>query len=173
VTPSVDAISLSYDPASAVRPAAEPLADSGWPIGTVNLEATYHTKSAALRDYFVPRWTTADLPGLFPKTVLFEDHIVTKTWLGDASAYGIDRHTGAVLWRTPFETWGGLTISGDGTTFSTDIGTDVMVAMDSRNGRLRWTYDFQGGHGNSHVAPVRRHGPHAPAAAARLRRRRL
>ena len=164
ITPSLINLTLSW----VVRRgdlSASPLANTAWPTTDVDSRGTRHTPFYSDTIYPAIRWVkdlgidhsaqitrgTGEL--IFVKT---GGGIISWPNVTKGKLLAVDRNTGETVWGrnisgTAFTTTE-HTLSESGTLYISDIFNDILLAYDTSDGGLKWTYQFNHGHSNSEVA---------------------
>ncbi|MDD5016208.1 MAG: PQQ-binding-like beta-propeller repeat protein, partial [Atribacterota bacterium] len=135
------------------------LADTAWPIDCGDTKRSCKTESTL--NYPVVKWVR-DLGVTYGGSITrgFNEEIFIKTQ-GGTITQNPANHTKAIFDRLNRQTgqsvastyWSGATysatrhvISADGTIYISDIFNDILIAYDSSNWKIKWTYAFVGGH---------------------------
>ncbi|MFH1331903.1 MAG: PQQ-binding-like beta-propeller repeat protein [archaeon] len=140
---------------------ASPLANTSWSTDDVDKNGTRHTLYYASPVYPAIRWVK-DLGTMYSGHIVrgTDDFIYLKTsGYFDAvpsNLFCLNRTDGTTVWQKPVSGNSfsdiSLSISDNGGIYISDIFHDILLAYESSDGSLRWTYQFDSGHGNQKTA---------------------
>ncbi len=160
VTPFVDNVTLSWI-VSQGNLSASALANTSWPTTNVDNKGTRHTVYYADPVYPAIRWTKShgsDYGGYVTRGT--GDVIYSKTGgyfdavPGKLSA--LNRTDGSTIWTKSLSgnSYSNIahTLSENGGLYLSDHYHDILLAYDTSDGSLRWTYQFVSSHSNTRVA---------------------
>lgn len=144
-TPTLDNLNITWIPSQGDL-SAQPLSDSPWPMETIDNQGTFHSAYANESIYPAFKWVKTKTVG--QDVINFNLMYNNKIFYSDQhDIYGLNRDTGATIWSNRYFGQGKPAISQNGTFYEYDIVNDTLLAMDLTDGSVKWTYEFNGGHG--------------------------
>ncbi|MFZ2630502.1 MAG: hypothetical protein WA081_22460, partial [Desulfosalsimonadaceae bacterium] len=154
VTPSIDSLVFTWKIKDDVLPTPSSLNNSGWPTSTVDYKGTYHTAYSNPQKYYAIKWKSVDLTrnDMFLNGFrIYQDSLIGMTWFDDPHFYQINRNNGNIQSEIPSSNhlMANDSIDQNGILYSNEIMHDIFSAIDLNTGKIKWTYAYGGGHGNS------------------------
>jgi hypothetical protein len=157
-TPTIDSLSFSWKPKADTLPSPSVIDDIGWPLTVFGYDQKRGVQTPDYNSniYSTLKWkseTSAKTNMSFTSS-LHGDNFITTFWGAPgsrATLKNFDRKTGEKNCQVPYATWGYNVIDKNGTAYSAEHGSDLLVAVDTNTCELKWTYAFGQGHGNCQV----------------------